>query len=89
MLKPLRIAGHGFYWNEIVYDGDYIATRDLIEIAIEKGHDGIIVRNVHDRGDGSGKPSTIYAVFAPNQIKSAIGNSGAFAVASDLVDEAA
>ena len=88
MLKPLRASGKGNYWNEIWFDGDFMSTRDLIEFAIEKGHDGIIVKNVHDRGEGKGKPSTIYAVFSPNQIKSAVGNSGAFAD-NELIGEAA
>lgn len=87
MLKPLRASGRGYSWHEIEYDGDYIATRDLIEIALDKGHDGIIVRNLHDRREGKGKPSTVYAVFSPNQIKSAIGNRGMFGSNTDMIDE--
>ena len=41
-------------------------------------HDGIIFRNIVDTGDGTNTVSTVYAVFSPTSIKSAIGNSGTF-----------
>lgn len=44
---------------------------DALMRAADRGHDGIIVR------DSDGSISTL-AVFSPEQIKSAIGNSGAF-----------
>ena len=78
MLKPMRVSGKGLYWDEIPYDGDFISTRDVCEIALSKGYDGLIIKNVHDRGEGHGKPSTILVAFSPNQIKSAIGNKGSF-----------
>lgn len=44
--------------------------------AKKQGHDGVILKNVFDAPIG--KPATVYLVFKPTQIKSAIGNSGAF-----------
>ncbi len=47
--------------------------RDLFARARKSGRDGVIIKNSRD---GSGDIQ--YAVFEPTQIKSAIGNSGAF-----------
>lgn len=47
-----------------------------IKEAQDAGNDGLIFKNVMDMG--SDKPQTQYVAFRPEQIKSAIGNSGAF-----------
>lgn len=46
----------------------------LLREAKQKGHDGAIIRNTFD----GGSKDDIYVAFEPNQIKSAIGNSGAY-----------
>ena len=52
---------------------------DAIGHAIDKGHDGVIVRNVVDAPNGgAGKPSDVYIAFKPEQIKSATGNNGEY-----------
>lgn len=52
---------------------------DLIAQAKAAGHDGIIIRRTVDTYNVTGKRlSDIYIAFAPEQIKSATGNSGAF-----------
>lgn len=58
------------------YDGSYnrVAFANFIDDALEAGHDGVIFRDVLDRG----KRSTQYVAFYPEQIKSAIGNRGTF-----------
>lgn len=58
------------------YDGSYsrVAFANFIDDALELGHDGVIFRDVLDRG----KRSTQYVAFQPEQIKSAIGNNGQF-----------
>jgi len=52
----------------------------LISFAKKMRNDGVIIRNVEDDSAdyGSQTPTTVYAVFAPAQVKSALGNSGAF-----------
>lgn len=45
------------------------------------GFDGVVFRNIQDGGE----PSDIYAVFEPNQIKSALGNSGNFSTEDDSI----
>ena len=58
------------------YDGSYsrVAFANFIDDALEIGHDGVIFRDVLDRG----KRSTQYVAFSPEQIKSATGNRGTF-----------
>ncbi len=58
------------------YDGSYsrVAFANFIDDALELGHDGVIFRDVLDRG----KRSTQYVAFRSEQIKSAIGNNGQF-----------
>lgn len=65
------------------YDGSYsrVAFANFIDDALELGHDGVIFRDVLDRG----KRSTQYVAFQPEQIKSATGNRGAFAPADPSI----
>ena len=67
------------------YDGSYsrVAFANFIDDALELGHDGVIFRDVLDRG----KRSTQYVAFQPEQIKSATGNRGTFAPADPNVLE--
>jgi hypothetical protein len=87
MVKPLRVNARGGNWRNIYYDNDDWTTNDLMAFAKQKGHDGLIVRNVHDRQEGAGKAGDIFAVFSPAQIKSAIGNRGKFHSANGMIDE--
>ena len=50
----------------------------LIKKAQRAGHDGVVIRNFDDSAGLSNDISDHYIVFKPTQIKSAIGNSGAF-----------
>lgn len=49
-----------------------IGRKQIVAAIKEAGHDGIITRDVHDNEYSE------FIVFEPTQIKSAIGNSGAF-----------
>ncbi len=64
--------------NPLVVDaeGQHAADVRGIKNAMADGYDGVILRNV--REFGSENLTTSYAVFRPEQIKSATGNSGAF-----------
>jgi hypothetical protein len=53
----------------------------LLREAKNKGHDGAIIRNTFDGGN----KDDIYVAFEPNQIKSAISNSGAYSKDTDLI----
>lgn len=67
------------------YDGSYnrVAFANFIDDALEAGHDGVIFRDVLDRG----KRSTQYVAFRPEQIKSATGNRGTFDPANPSILE--
>ena len=73
MTNPLvvKAPAHG--------DGGYIPDRAdaILRRAIRSGHDGVIFRDVYD-GLGDSPRSDVYAVFTPEQIKSATGNRGTF-----------
>lgn len=59
-------------------------TRDLVKIAFDSEHDGLIIRNVFDSGGGYGtEHGDVYVVFDPNQIKSADKNIGTYSREDD------
>jgi hypothetical protein len=72
------VSGMGL-WGELD-ENNPISTDDLARIAKEKGHDGLIVRNVKDTGGGgiSFPVGSVFAVFSPSQVKSATDNTGEF-----------
>lgn len=90
MHNPIEVNAGGDPWHSIYFEGRYIETEDIALIARDRGHDGVIFKNVVDYlGDNDGPDvdseplgadfeQTTYVVFEPNQVKSAIGNSGIF-----------
>lgn len=84
VVKPLKASAKGESWRDVQYKGEFYTTAELTEVAKSSKKDGMIVSRVKDyrdsgvTGDNTTKPSTTYAVFSPNQIKSATGNAGAF-----------
>ena len=82
------------------YSDDVLSTNVLARWARKNGHDGIVIKNVIDRGPASSyqddragfesanEPRHVYAVFKPTQIKSAIGNNGNFNPGKAAVTEA-
>ena len=79
--KPLKVSAKGENWRDILYKGEYRDINEIAQLAKESGkYDGVIVTRVKDHGVGrtSGKPSTTYIAFRPEQIKSATGNRGTF-----------
>jgi GNAT superfamily N-acetyltransferase len=68
--------------DEFLWD-DYFSTDDLSAWARKQGYDGVIIKNVRDRGPSGAlateqaqEAGTLYVAFDPAQIKSAIGNNG-------------
>lgn len=85
VLKARKTNLSRLFKGEFVYDDDYASTDDLARWARKQGYDGVIFKNVKDNGptgsltnDESKMPCTVYVCFSPEQIKSAIGNTGAF-----------
>lgn len=69
--KPLEVD---FAGSE--YDPE--AFLENISLAQNSGYDGVIFRKVSDGVITGSESSDIYVAFEPTQIKSAVGNSGAF-----------
>lgn len=76
-----------------VVNGDGKGWRDVHEDAFETFHndgsyDGVIIKNVIDSASTNTQyPCNIYAFPKPNQVKSALGNSGTFKTDSDDIHE--
>jgi len=71
--------------NPVIKDQDGKSFRGetyskLIDVAMESGKDGAIIKNTID--NEIDEVEDIYVVFDPTQIKSAIGNTGAFSPTS-------
>ena len=84
-LKAKNTTVREIFKGEWDYPDDTASTDDLARWARKQGYDGVVIHNVKDRGpsgrfatDEVLEPSTIYVAFRPEQIKSAIGNIGAF-----------
>jgi len=78
MLKPMVVDGRGAAWMSIPYKGGYYKTNQLSAIAKEKGHDGLILRNIYDSSIVQDVISDVYVVFDSRNIKSATANVGTF-----------
>lgn len=84
--KPLVIDAAGARYDALPYKGELHNTDQLAELSVADGFDGVIVRNTVD---GSDKAVDVYYAARPDQIKSAIGNSGRFDSSSaSLIDSA-
>ena len=84
-LKAKNTNVRGLFAGEWDYPDDTASTDDIARWARNAGYDGVVIKNVRDRGpsrdfqsEEARAPSTVYVAFRPEQIKSAIGNSGAF-----------
>ena len=78
MLKPLIVDAQGENWSYVPFKGSFYYADDIVGLAEEKGHDGVVFLNIYDTNSGDGILSNTYIVFDPKQIKSATGNAGTF-----------
>lgn len=74
--NPLIVEANGKMWRDAQQRGK---TSDVIDEAREKGHDGVIIRNVRDdyNNDYRNRPTDTFLAFRPEQIKS-VNNRGTF-----------
>ena len=79
MQNPLVIDCKGADYYSIEHDGERHDTYEWAAIAMERGHDGVIFKNIHDGVDFGSlqEPVNEYVVFSSNQIKS-VNNIGTF-----------
>ena len=78
--NPLIVDAAGATWKGIPQLGRKVTTNMLAEQAKLQGYDGLIVKNVRDQAEGTenAAPADTIFAFRPEQIKSAIGNSGTY-----------
>lgn len=74
--NPLIVEANGKMWRDAQQRGK---TSDVIDEAREKGHDGVIIKNVRDdyNNDYKNNPTDTFVAFKPEQIKS-VNNRGTF-----------
>ena len=89
--KPGIIAAHLKITNPYIHDHggkEWFGTDKVIADAKEKGHDGVVIKNVVDHYNTNRvktvKPSTVYVVFDNKQIKHATLNSGSHDQSSNI-----
>ena len=46
--NPLEVEGNGAKWNEIDFNGVKKTTDEIVELAKQLGHDGVIFKNIRD-----------------------------------------
>jgi GNAT superfamily N-acetyltransferase len=68
--NPMVVDANGMSWDFVVEQ-----TLQRVDRSV---HDGVIFKNVNDNANDSSELATTYAVFDPENIKSATGNSGDF-----------
>lgn len=87
--NPIIIEGNNSQWNDINYQNKIVSTRDIEDMYRNSNYDGIIFKNIKDWGNMTevedGNSANVFAVYKPNQIKSAINNTGAFSKYSNNI----
>lgn len=75
--NPLIIDADGAHWRDAQRRGK---TSSVINEARDKGHDGVVIRNVRDdyNNEKRTRPTDTFVVFNDTSIKSAEKNTGAF-----------
>lgn len=70
--NPLIVDAQGRNWNDIPFEDKTESTRTLEQIAKDRGHDGIIVKNVIDIGGYAGSrkisTTTVMAAWENSQV---------------------
>ena len=84
--NPIIIEGNDAYWNEIVFGKETLSTREIEDRFRNSEYDGIIFKNIKDWGGynvDNVYAANVYAMYRPNQIKSATDNIGTFSENND------
>ncbi|MBP6616365.1 MAG: hypothetical protein KA195_00180, partial [Burkholderiaceae bacterium] len=78
--NPLVVDAYGAPWMAIPFEGGRMTTDGIAAIAKQRGHDGVLIKNVEDNvNDEELPPADIYITLGKRgQIKSATGNNGQF-----------
>ena len=79
--NPLFADAKGDSWRSVEFEGEWLTSDDLIDIAMDRGNDAVILRNVIDSSTVK-TPATDLMIFDPNQLKS-VDNQGTFSSESN------
>ena len=73
MNRPMVFDAQGASYRDLMFEGKRLDADDLAQIAEERGHDGLIIRNFYDSNtdDGGSVIADHYTTFTPEHIKSA------------------
>ena len=82
--NPLIVDAKEHAWDDIPYNGKVVSVDDIVRIAKQKNHDGIIVKNVDETAQED--IGTTYAAFSPDQIISAFPETN-ITKAQKMLDE--
>jgi hypothetical protein len=92
MTKPLIVDAKGYHWNDIYFkpkeyrQAEEFSGNEIAAYAQQNGYDGMVLKKVKDVHKGEAHLSTVYAVFSPQQVKSALSNTGQYG-AGGTIDE--
>lgn len=62
--NPLIVDAGGGYWSMILFEGKHVSTNQLADIARERGHDSVVIRNVVEGAESDQTRSTTYIILA-------------------------
>ena len=83
--NPIIIEGNNSNWNDIKINDKTESTRSLEDKYRNSNIDGIIFKSIKDYGSYTKNqtPANVFAVYNPNQVKSATDNVGTFSRTDD------
>jgi hypothetical protein len=84
LANPLEVDAKGGTQMSMPYKGMNVGMTYLLKEAKKEGHDGVIVRDVADMVEDSGTTDYYVSLGKKAQVKSAIGNTGAFGEVNDI-----
>lgn len=84
LANPLEVDAKGGTQMSMPYKGMNVGMTYLLKEAKKEGRDGVIVRDVADMVEGTGTTDYYVSLGKKAQVKSAIGNTGAFGEVNDI-----
>jgi predicted transcriptional regulator len=84
LANPLEVDAKGGTQMSMPYKGMNVGMTYLLKEAKKEGRDGVIVRDVADMVEGIGTTDYYVSLGKKAQVKSAIGNTGAFGEVNDI-----
>lgn len=86
--NPLVVDARGSLWKFILFEGKTYSSDELAELAKQRGHDGLVVKNVIDSpvDDETERKTTSYAALKSGTVKSAYSKDIVYSIAGQAQD---